>query len=162
MTRLSVILHLLFFTKIIIYTKVFALRRGIFPQKLILIRIREWFGEMSERYKLVRDFNKESKNAFIGGIAPTLLEARITGGDSAYRHAFSKFMGGGFRIKALTGYSLAKSEMNELGMIILDNEELVRRLISLGWDTLEIHDSIGFNGLKWSLKEYANIGGLLN
>jgi hypothetical protein len=123
--------------------------------------IKEWFGEMSDRYKLVRDFNRESKLAFIAGEVPTLLEVRITKGDSAYRHEFSKFLGGGFRIKALTGAPLSKEEMKELGNIVLDNEELVRRLISLGWDTLEVHDSQGLYGLKWALKKYANIGGIL-
>jgi hypothetical protein len=127
-----------------------------------IIQIKEWFGEMLERQKLIYDFNKESKNAFIAGYAPTLLEARITRGDSDFRHAFSKFMSGGFRIKALSGNPLNRVEMQELGKIILDDDELVRKLISLGWDTLEVHDSKGFNGLKWALKNYAKIGGILN
>jgi hypothetical protein len=124
--------------------------------------IREWFGEMAERYRLVRDFNMAAKNSFIAGAAPTLLSCRITRGESAYRHAFSKFMGGGFRIKALSGRPLQKSELIEIGRVVLDDEELVRKLISLGWDTLEIHANAGYNGGKWPLKKYANIGGLLN
>jgi len=127
-----------------------------------LIQIWDWFGEMSERYKLVKDFNKASKTAFISGVAPTLLEAKITMGDSSYRHNFSKFMGGGLRIKAITGRAFTRSELSELGSIILDNEEFVRQLISLGWDTLEVHDSKGCNGLKWALSKYANIGGFNN
>jgi len=63
-----------------------------------IIEIIDWFGEMTERYKLIRDFNKAGKNAFIAGITPTLLEAKITNGDSNYRHQFSKFLGGGYRI----------------------------------------------------------------
>ena len=126
-----------------------------------LIRIWDWFGEMSERYKLVKDFNMASKAAFISGVAHTLLEAKITMGDSSYRHSFSKFMGGGLRIKAITGKPFTRSELVELGRIILDNEEFVRRLISLGWDTLEVHDSKGHNGLKWALSQYANIGGVI-
>ena len=102
-----------------------------------LIVIADWFGEMAERYKLVRDFNKAAKNAFIAGKAPTLLETKITRGESAYRHTFSKFMGGGFRIKALSGRPMEKSELIEVGRVVLDNEELVRKLISLGWDTLK-------------------------
>jgi hypothetical protein len=83
-------------------------------------------------------------------------------GEKAYRHTFSKFMGGGFRIKTLSGKSMPKSELIEIGKVILDNEALVRKLISLGWDTLEVHDSRGVNGCKWALKEYANIRGFLN
>ena len=127
-----------------------------------LIQIRDWFGDMAERYKLVRDFNQASKMAFISGVAPTLLEAKITMGDSSYKHAFSKFMGGGLRIKAITGRAFTRNELVELSNIILDNEELVRRLIVLGWDTLEVHDSKGVYGLKWPLSKFAHIGGYLN
>jgi len=127
-----------------------------------IIEIIDWFGEMTERFKLIRDFNKAGKNAFISGIAPTLLEAKITNGDSNYRHQFSKFLGGGYRIKALSGRPLNRDEMIEIGKIILENKELVRKLIALGWDTLEVHDNSGFNGCKWPLKDYANIGGYLN
>ena len=124
--------------------------------------VADWFGEMTERYRLVRDFNKAAKNAFINGVAPTLLEAKITRGDSAYKHAFSKWMGGGFRIKALTGRQLKQNELIEIGKVVLENEELTRKLISLGWDTLEVHANEGYNGVKWALKDYANIGGVFN
>lgn len=124
--------------------------------------VAEWFGEMAERYKMVRDFNKAAKYSFIAGSAPTLLEAKITKGDSNYRHEFSKWMGGGFRIKALAGRTMNNIELREIGSVVLDNEELVRKLISLGWDTLEIHANEGVNGLKWPLKDYARLGGFLN
>jgi hypothetical protein len=127
-----------------------------------IVQIADWFGEMSERYKLIRDFNKAAKDSFISGQAGTLLEAKITWGESSYRHAFSKFMGGGFRIKALSGRPMAKHELIEVGKVIIDNEPLVRKLVSLGWDTLEVHDNHGVSGCKWALKEYAHIGGFLN
>ena len=127
-----------------------------------IMEISEWFGEMAERYRLLKDFNRAAKNSFIAGAAPTLLEAKITKGDSNYRHAFSKWMGGGFRIKALTGRPLAKSELIEIGRVVLDNDVLTRKLISLGWDTLEVHANEGYNGAKWALKDYANMGGYLN
>ncbi len=127
-----------------------------------IIEVSEWFGEMAERYRLVKDFNKAAKNAFIIGSAPTLLEAKITVGDSNYRHAFSKWRAGGFRIKALSGRTLNKSELVEIGRVVLDNEILTRKMISLGWDTLEVHANEGYNGAKWALKDHANIGGFLN
>ena len=127
-----------------------------------IMEINEWFGEMSERYRLLKDFNRAAKNSFIAGNAPTLLEAKITKGDSANRHAFSKWMSAGFRIKALSGRPLQKSELIEIGRVVLDNEELTRKLIALDWDTLEVHANEGYNGAKWALKNYANIGGFLN
>lgn len=124
--------------------------------------IADWFGEMRERYNLIRQFNQSAKQTFIKGEAPTLLEAKITKGDSEFRHEFSKFRSGGFRIKALSGSPLKKSEMMEIGKIIIDNEELTRKLIALGWDTLEVHAEGGTKGLKWALKKHAKFGGYLN
>lgn len=126
-----------------------------------IIRIADWFGDLKERYRLIRTFNKAAKEAFINGEAPTLLEARITSGDSEYRHDFSKWMAGGFRIKALSGVPLSKPELIEIGRVVLDNEELTRKLIALGWDTLEVHANKGFTGAKWALRKYANMGGYL-
>jgi hypothetical protein len=125
-------------------------------------RLIDWFSDVRERYRLVKDFNTMAKKAFISGLAPTLLEARTTIGCIEYRHAFSKFMAGGFRIKALSGNALEKSELIDIGKVVLDNEVLVRKLVSLGWDTLEVHDLKGFQGYKWPLKKFANIGGFIS
>jgi hypothetical protein len=40
---------------------------------------------------------------------------------------------------------------------VLENKELVRRLVALGWDTLEVHDNQGCFGCKWELINYAKI-----
>ena len=125
-------------------------------------RISEWFGELGERYRVLRDFNKSAKDAFVAGFAPTLLEVKVTRGDGQFRHAFSRFMGGGFRIKALTGRPLDRSELVEIAMVVLENDLLVRKMVSLGWDTLEVHDSAGSQGIKYPLKDYAKIGGILS
>jgi hypothetical protein len=123
--------------------------------------ITDWFNDFNERRRLVRNFNLAAREAFVSGLAPTLLESSISVGESAYRHAFSKFMSGGFRIKALSGRALSRTEMIGLSEVVLDNQELVRKLISLGWDTLEVHDNAGYNGIKWKLTDYSGIGGML-
>lgn len=126
-----------------------------------IIQLAEWFGDMQERATLLRNFNHSAKTAFISGVAPTLLSVSASRGNSAYRHAFSKMFLSGFRIKALSGRALTRAEMSEIGRIVLANETMVRKLISLGWDTLEVHDNAGCNGLQWKLTDYANIGGVL-
>jgi hypothetical protein len=123
--------------------------------------IADWFGEIRDRYNLIKAFNRAAKRSYIIGSAPTLLEAKITVGDSANTHTFSKFLGGGFRIKALSGRALSKNELIEVGRVVLDNDELVRQLISLGWDTLEVHDNAGHTGYKWKLMDFSNLGGML-
>lgn len=127
-----------------------------------IIVIANWFGEIKERYKLIRDFNRAAKMSFIIGDAPTLLQSKITTGEGAYRHEFSKFLGGGFRIKAMTGRPLDRHELIEIGSVILDDDALVRKLVALGWDTLEVHANKGYVGVKWALKNHINLGGYLN
>ena len=125
-------------------------------------RIIDWFRDVSERYKLVRDFNQTAKNAFISGQIPTLLEASISKGVSNYKHEFSKLMFSGFRIKATAGRPLAKDELIEIGRVVLDNPELSRRLFVLGWDTLEVQDINAARGVKWALKDFVKMGLMLN
>jgi len=126
-----------------------------------ILQIVEWFGDRWDRYQVVKDFNKSAEHSFISQKAPTLLKANIVKGDSAYKHSFSNFFGSGFKIKALSGKPLSRSELIEIGKIILDNTELVRKLIALGFDTFYVHDNAGINGCKWALEEYGKLGGYI-
>lgn len=117
-------------------------------------KIIDWFRDRSERSQLIRSFNDSAKNAFIVGEAPTLLKANISKGESAYKHQFSNWLNTGFRIQAFSGRQLSKEEIKQIGEVILNDNALVRRLIVLGWDTLEIHGDKGNYGLRWQLKDY--------
>lgn len=128
----------------------------------VWFRITDWFIRTNERRKLLTSFNLSAKRAYVHGFTLTLIEARISVGESRFRHEFSKFLAGGFRIKALTGRPLLREEQMQIGLAILSNDDLVRELVTLGWDTLEVHDSVGKQGLKWELKKYTNIGGVLS
>lgn len=44
-----------------------------------------------------------------------------------------------------------------IGKVILSDKVLVRRLIVLGWDTLEVHDNSSRYGCRWCLTDYVNI-----
>lgn len=114
----------------------------------------DWFRDRSERAKLVRSFNDSAKNSFVIGQAPTLLKATISKGEKSYRHQFSNWLKTGFRIQAFSGRQLAKDEIKLIGEVILNDNALIRRLIVLGWDTLEIHGDKGSYGLRWQLKDY--------
>jgi hypothetical protein len=113
-----------------------------------------WFKDRSERNKLINSFNESAREAYVSGDAPAVLCASISKGDSNYKHEFSKWLSSGFRIKVFTGRQLTKDEIIFIGNIILANELLVRRLIVLGWDTLEVHGSKGMYGCKWKLTDY--------
>ena len=116
--------------------------------------ILDWFRDRSERAKLVRSFNNSARDAFVSGIAPALLKSKISKGESSYRHQFSNWLNTGFRIQAFSGRALSKNEIIHIGKVILDDSILVRRLIVLGWDTLEIHGDEGTYGCRWQLKDY--------
>jgi hypothetical protein len=120
-----------------------------------------WFENRKDREQLIKEFNNSSRAAYIVGVMPTLFEAKVTIGDSRYTHTFSKWMAGGFRIKALTGRNLTRAEMEEMGQVVLSNSPLVRNLVSLGFDTLELHSDVGNVGLKWELKKYIDVIGYL-
>lgn len=95
------------------------------------------------------------------GLAPTMLKASISRGKSEYKHQFSAWINTGFRIQALSGRALTRNEMVVIGQVVLHDTGLVRRLVALGWDTLEIHDDTGAYGCRWKLIDHANMGGLL-
>ncbi len=113
-----------------------------------------WFRDRSERTKLINSFNDSAREAWASGAAPALLKASVSRGDSSYKHEFSTWLGSGFRVKVFTGRQLSKDELVFIGNIILSDESLVRRLIVLGWDTLEIHGTKGMYGCKWKLTDY--------
>jgi len=120
-------------------------------------QITAWFHDRSERAKLVRSFNEMAKAAFVTGLAPTALKASMSRGVGAYRHEFSAWLNTGFRIQALSGRQLTKEEMMFIGQVVLGDTTLVRRLVVLGWDTLEVHDNCGHYGCRWKLIDYAEM-----
>ncbi len=112
-----------------------------------------WFQDRRDRHYFLKDFNESAKRAFISGHTDILLKASISYGNSEYRHAFSKFMAGGFRIKVEGGRNLGREEVLSIGKSLIANSTIVRTMISLGWDTLEIHPSNSSSGLQWRLNE---------
>ena len=110
---------------------------------------------MSERRKLINEWNESARNAYISGSVPSLLEASVSVGNSAYRHEMSKWMISGFRIKAISGKPLTKEELISIGRIILNNNQLVRRIVILGWDTLEVYDATNKKGVQWAFKDFS-------
>ncbi len=116
--------------------------------------ILDWFDDRSERSNLVRSFNSSAKKAFIRGVAPTLLKAKISKGNSEYKHQFSNWMNTGFRIQAFAGRQLSKNELIKIAKVVMSDEVLVRRLIVLGWDTLEVHTDGGNYGVRFQLKDH--------
>lgn len=114
-------------------------------------RIIEWFSNNRERNLLIGNFNKAAKQAYISYMAPVYLKAESSRGNSNYRHQFSSFFYHGFRIRMLAGTPLDYYEVMDIGNMLIANTVLMRNLVTLGYDTLEITDIRG-NLLKdWRL-----------
>ncbi len=120
-------------------------------------KVVEWFTDKQERNRLIRGFNNSARAAFVTGEAPTLLHASLSRGNSDYRHQFSHWLNSGFRIEAFSGRQLTRNELIAIGNAILSDDVLVRRLVVLGWDTLEIHSDVGSYGCRWQLKDYLQL-----
>lgn len=118
----------------------------------------EWFQDKVDRRRLILGFNRSAKEAFINGNAPIVLEARISKGNRAYKTIYSDMFNTGFRITALAGYLLSKGDTIKIGEAILSNNILVRRLVVLGFDTLEVCSDVGTHGCQWRLDEFKVIG----
>lgn len=116
-----------------------------------------WFRDRSERSKLIRSFNDAARWSFIQGVAPTLLKASISRGERMYKHQFSDWLNSGFRIQAFKGRELSRRELVDIGAAIIADSVLVRKLVVLGFDTLEVLGDVGSYGCRWQLKDYMQL-----
>ena len=97
----------------------------------------DWFNHQAEKTQLVRDFNQNAKKSFINGQVPTLLKAQTVWGNSSYKHALSDWRSG-FRIKVANKGVVNLEFCKIIGLLITQDQVLVRKLISCGFDTLEV------------------------
>lgn len=125
----------------------------------IINSIRGWFSDMSERSKLVNSFNIAARDAYVSGVVTTYLKAGISRGDSSYRHQHSHWLNSGFRVAIFNGRSLTKNELVQIGATLLTDQALVRKMVVLGFDTLEVFGEHDVYGLKWPLKDVLLLGG---
>ena len=110
-----------------------------------------WFTNLGERDRCINDFNRAAQNAFINGTAPVYLKAQKSRGNSSYKHSMSNWMYSGFSINTLSGTYLSSSDVQHCGMVIISNQELMRQLATLGFDTLEIYHPDGYKVCDWKI-----------
>jgi hypothetical protein len=125
----------------------------------IWINIRSWFQERSERRDVILGFNQSAKAAFIEGsrCLPCLRPASQEG-TKHYKHQFSDYFNSGFRIKAFKGEALSKDELSQIGATITSDDKLIRQLVVLGFDTLEIYGDKNYYGMQWPIRDFIRIG----
>lgn len=122
----------------------------------IWYNITRWFRDRQERRALIAGFNEAARSSYIFGEVPTLLTANISRGNSNFRHSLSK-LNSGFRIKVFAGKTLDKQELRVIGATIMSDPALMRRLVVLGFDTLEVYGDEGSFGLCWQIKDFLQL-----
>jgi hypothetical protein len=55
----------------------------------------------------------------------------------------------------MTNELLSDDELNRIGLSVLADSKIVRMLITLGWDTLEVVCDKGDVGLQWKLTNFS-------
>ena len=110
-----------------------------------------WFGDKMEKQSLVSEFNRNAAFAWDSGAAPTLLKAKMTWGNSKNKHSFSDTFSG-FRINAMTGSYMSLEKCKIIGMIIKSDQVLLRKLIRVGFDTLEVFSETSSSGFETGLQ----------
>lgn len=114
-------------------------------------KIIEWFSNNKERRQFLNDFNQSAKAAFISNLVPVYLKAESSLGNNAFRHQFSSLLYHGLRIRTMTGIFLEDGDFVNIGNMLVSNVTLTRRLVVLGYDTLEITNNNGTVIKQWKL-----------
>ncbi len=116
-----------------------------------------WFSERRERKACVKEFNSAAREAFVQGYVPVYMKAEISRGNSNYKHGMSNLLFSGFRIRTLSGRLLSPREVENVGLAITTNSELMRRLATLGFDTLEVYSPEGILIKDWRITQIMQI-----
>ncbi len=117
--------------------------------------ISSWFQDVSDRRIVVREFNNSAKAAYINGNFPYQLKCGLSRGNKVYRHSTSAWFHSGIRIVVMTNELLSDDELNRIGLSVLADSIIVRMLITLGWDTLEVICDKGEVGIQWRLTSFS-------
>ncbi len=117
--------------------------------------ISTWFKDNKDRTVVIDEFNNAAQISYVEGKVPYQLKSSKSRGEKKFKHSTSARLNSGFRISVLTDQLVSEKELNRIGLSILANSKLVRFLITLGWDTLEVVNIRGNNGLHWELSKWA-------
>jgi hypothetical protein len=115
----------------------------------------DFFKEFSERRFLLKEFNSVAKLAFVTGATNRLLKAKTTFGDSGYHHSMSS-MFSGFKIMIRNKEYISKEEVKVIGKVVLNNKILLRQLMSLGYDTLEVYGGDDYYH-QWNMSAFGDL-----
>lgn len=118
--------------------------------------VSSWIKCVKDRKVIIQDFNNAAQASYINGQIPYQLKSSLSRGNKAYKHSTSAWLNTGFRISLMTDQLVSEMELNRIGLSVLANSKVVRSLITLGWDTLEVINNRGEIGVQWELTKFSN------
>ena len=118
--------------------------------------ISSWFKNETHREDVMREFNIAARASYINGEVPYQLKCVLSMGNINYKHPSSAWPKSGIRIVVMTDDLLSDLELNKIGLSVLADSRIVRMLITLGWDTLEVISKKDKVGFQWKLINYTN------
>ena len=117
--------------------------------------ISTWFKDIKDRSVVISEFNNAAQISYVNGKVPYQLKSSKSRGEKLFKHSTSDWLNSGFRISILTDQLVSEKELNRIGLSVLADSKVVRFLITLGWDTLEVVNIKGKIGLHWQLSKWA-------
>lgn len=116
--------------------------------------IRNWYLDTKDRSNYIRDLNYNFKSSYQQGIFPIYLKVSVCAGHPDFRNQFSRrFLGvsrSGISINALgQTYFVSVRQAEALAIVILSDQQKVRNLLSMGFDSLRVGD------YYWKLESFS-------
>lgn len=112
-----------------------------------------------EKVAIINALNKTFEEQYLNGETNRLVKVSITIGDETYKHSMSvHWTRSGFMMIIQNDEFLKLSEVHEVAQYILTNDYFIKKLMSLGFDTLIVKGK-NTKSIKFKLSNFANLDG---
>lgn len=116
----------------------------------------------NSRQDILKFFNLIFEEGFNRGKIDRLCKLNSTSGNNLFKTSLSSFsFRSGLELKIINDYNLTNSDIYILCSVILGNPYFVRKLISLGYDTLKITTNSQKINLLLELKSFTTLNNKL-
>lgn len=110
-----------------------------------------------EKVAIINALNKTFEEQYLTGETNRLVKVSISFGDPSYKHSMSvSYPRSGFLMIIQNDEKLKLSEVHEVAQYILTNDYFIKKLMSLGFDTLIVRGKTT-NSIRFKLSDFANL-----
>ena len=110
-----------------------------------------------QKMQIISQLNKSFEEQYLNGETNRLVKASITIGEQGFKHSMSvNYFRSGFLLIIQNDEYLKESEANEVAKYILMNQSFIKKLMSLGFDTLMVRGQ-STDSIKFKMSDFANL-----